>query len=1053
LTSQNGWLKRLQCAAPQVVPDAHTPAANTPSQRLARKGWPQEQPFVGRKGELRQLEAAFEAVAGSGDGRLIMLVGEPGIGKTALCEQLSSFVSTCNGRILVGHCYPEGSAGVPYQPFVEAFESFARQHDVETLRQDLGSSANEVARLTPALRDLLQVGLAAPENPEDDRLRLLNGVLDSLRNMAASHPLLLVLEDLHDADGGTLDLLVHLARHVTGTPLLVVGTYRDVEVDRLHPLSSALAELHRVSQFERVHLGELSVDEVQRLLATSSHRATSSPLADLVYRRSGGNPLFVRELLRFLLSEHLLEERDGALRRVGDESLTGRMPEGLRDVVGKRLSRLSSTTNQVLRVASVIGREFQLEVLLRVHPRTEDELESALEEAVVAALVEERSVVGATVTYRFSHAFFQQTLSDEILAPRRIRLHQQIARALEELHARRLEEHAAELAEHYAFSSDTSDLTKAVSYGELAAARAIAVFAYGEAARQLERALAVQELLDADDHEKRCDLLLALGEALFPAGETERVITDVAPDALASADTVGDRNRALRACHLALECLWARGAASSAAQPEYLTWAERAASYADPNSIERSYAALALAHANITRARWYQAGVLGLEALTLARRHGDHEALFRSAGYLLQSGPPRRWAERVRLAEESVGWPRKGVSAQTLGRVLFLSGRVQFAQGQRERAEELWRQMDELAERTHAATVGLYVARRDATLAIVDGHLEDALGLVKQFIERAEMSGASVSGQQLGVQLLLAPALYLGHADAWLAAFDKYAGLVGLDFQAPLYIMLAPRAVCLVQVGRVDEARAVVGSALDQIEASGCENEPGIAALTHLLQAAVLLEDVGVAQALAARLACIAHLSIVDSEYTCVARHLGDAAVLVGDTVGARAYYAQALEAAGRIRFRPELALTHLRLAELLLEVGDSHAQSEALEHLDVAISELQDMHMQPGLERGLALREKLTPAAAQGPARQSASDTLTAREREIASLVADGLSNRDIAERLVISEGTVEVHVRHILGKLRFSSRAQVARWFVTQGDGSSEIEQSRISRSSHLP
>jgi ATP/maltotriose-dependent transcriptional regulator MalT len=204
-----------------------------------------------------------------------------------------------------------------------------------------------------------------------------------------------------------------------------------------------------------------------------------------------------------------------------------------------------------------------------------------------------------------------------------------------------------------------------------------------------------------------------------------------------------------------------------------------------------------------------------------------------------------------------------------------------------------------------------------------------------------------------------------------------------------------------------------------------------------LLQAAVVVEHQTASTALAARLTCVAHLQGSDAAimFTSVARHLGDAAALSGDKTAARAYYMKALEAAGRIRFRPELALTHLRLAELLLEEGDAHAQSEALEHLEVAIPELQDMHMRPGLERGLALREKLMPAAAQEPSRRSASDTLTAREREIATLVADGLGNRDIAEKLVISEGTVEVHVKHILGKLGFRSRSQVAGWFARQG------------------
>jgi DNA-binding NarL/FixJ family response regulator len=168
-----------------------------------------------------------------------------------------------------------------------------------------------------------------------------------------------------------------------------------------------------------------------------------------------------------------------------------------------------------------------------------------------------------------------------------------------------------------------------------------------------------------------------------------------------------------------------------------------------------------------------------------------------------------------------------------------------------------------------------------------------------------------------------------------------------------------------------------------------------------------------------------------------VARHLGDGAALTGDRAAARAYYRRALDSAGKIRFRPELAVTHLSLAELLLEETKDAAQSEALEHLDLAIPELQDMKMQPALERALALRETLAPAATLAVSRESASDALTAREREIASLMADGLSNHDIAERLVITEGTVEVHAKHILSKLGFRSRTQVAGWVARQDPG----------------
>ncbi len=247
--------------------------------------------------------------------------------------------------------------------------------------------------------------------------------------------------------------------------------------------------------------------------------------------------------------------------------------------------------------------------------------------------------------------------------------------------------------------------------------------------------------------------------------------------------------------------------------------------------------------------------------------------------------------------------------------------------------------------------------------------------------------------------------------------------------------MSAARALCLAQLGRTEEARTIVGPLLD-VEGSSDE-ELITESLVLLLQAAVDLDERVAARALAARLACLAHL-IVPERCMCVARHLGDAALLLGDRATARTYYAQALESAGRIRFRPELALTHLRLAELLLEESDDAARSEALEHLDISIPELRDMHMQPALERAEALSGQHRAAPPPTLTRSSASDGLTTREREIVSLIAGGLSNREIGERLVITVGTVEVHVKHILGKLNFKSRSQVAVWFrLHHGEG----------------
>jgi DNA-binding CsgD family transcriptional regulator len=221
---------------------------------------------------------------------------------------------------------------------------------------------------------------------------------------------------------------------------------------------------------------------------------------------------------------------------------------------------------------------------------------------------------------------------------------------------------------------------------------------------------------------------------------------------------------------------------------------------------------------------------------------------------------------------------------------------------------------------------------------------------------------------------------------------------------------------------------------LDEFPASRGDDET-LFGLVNFLEAAIAVGHRRAASALMARLDCVAHLSIGPLFQTCVGRHLGDAAVLVGDRATARAYYAQALDAAGKIRFRPELALTHLRMAELLLEEEtDEAARSRALAHLDNAIPELRDMRMQPALERALALSHTHRAPHPQMSGRSVTSDGLTAREREIAGLMADRLSNREIAERLVITEGTVEVHVKHILGKLGFSSRRQLTGWVAHQ-------------------
>ena len=266
-----------------------------PTQRSQPPSSAYRRTFVGREREFATLrDAVDEALAGQGG--LAMVVGEPGIGKTSLCEQLAGYVGTRRGQTWVGHCYEEGSLALPYLPFVEALRSYVLDRDAAALRQELGAGAPDVARIVPELRDRLQVEPSPPTTPEEDRFRLFQAVVAFLRNAAAEVPLCLVLEDLHDADKGTLELLTHLTRHLAAAHLLVVGTYRDVEVDRAHPLSGALAELRRGAAFTRVPLRGLSPDEVRRMLAAIAGEEPAWSLAEAVYRQTEGNPLFIQEV-------------------------------------------------------------------------------------------------------------------------------------------------------------------------------------------------------------------------------------------------------------------------------------------------------------------------------------------------------------------------------------------------------------------------------------------------------------------------------------------------------------------------------------------------------------------------------------------------------------------------------------------------------------------------------------------------------------------------------------------------------------------------------------
>jgi class 3 adenylate cyclase len=496
-------------------------AVSRSAERLEVEGAPEANPldrlasgvFVGREEQLATLHRALEDTL-SGKGRVLLLVGEPGIGKTRTSEELTTYARMRGAQVLWGRCY-EGDGAPSYWPWVQVIRSYVHERDPKELLSEMGPGAADIAEVVSEVREHLP-GLPAPPllEAEQARFRLFDSITTFLKNASRREPLVLVLDDLHWADRPSLLLLEFLARELDPSRILVLGTYRDVEVGRQHPLEQTLAELARVQRAERVLLRGLTLDDVIRFVELTAGRTPPPSLTEAVYRETEGNPFFVHEVVRLLQADGRLDRPEAV------ESWSVEIPQGVRQVIGRRLDDLSEECNRLLTIASAIGRDFELRVLARVAEVDEDsalELTEQAEDARVIGEVEE-----SPGWYRFSHALVRETLYEEIRTTRRVRLHRRIAEVLEERHAGRLEPHLAELAYHYCEAASGGDVDKAIEYAEQAARRAAESLAFEEAANHFDRALLALEATQPVDEQRRCQLLLSRADALYRAGQPEQ---------------------------------------------------------------------------------------------------------------------------------------------------------------------------------------------------------------------------------------------------------------------------------------------------------------------------------------------------------------------------------------------------------------------------------------------------------------------------------------------------------------------------------------------------
>lgn len=492
-------------------------------------------PFCGRDDVVDALTSTWKQVRHTSTPACVLVAGEPGVGKTRLAAEFARAAHDDGALVLFGRC--DEDLGIAYQPFVEALRHHVAHLPTDRVA-DLGAGAGDLARLDPQLPTRFPSVTPAPTTGDAsvDQYRLFEAVGQWLTAAAETDGLVLVLDDVHWATKPTLLALRHLLTTTQSAPLLVIATYRDTDLDRTHPLAELLADLRRVDGVERVALRGLDQAGVEQLMATTAEHALDADgqaLAAAVHAETEGNSFFVVEILR-----HLAES--GGLVFDGERWVASgpvaqlAIPDGVREVVGRRLSRLSDDANDVLSWSAVIGREIRLDVLGRV-AGGELRCLDALDEAVDARLVDE---VGPG-RWRFAHALVGSTLLAELRTTRRARMHLEVGEALEAV----APDDVAALAQHFAEAAPLGAGDKAVTYLLAAGFAALDGLDFGQAADQFDRAVEIADDLALDAPGQRADALFGAAMARRWTGAD---YADAAEAAMDAAAAMGDGVRMAR---------------------------------------------------------------------------------------------------------------------------------------------------------------------------------------------------------------------------------------------------------------------------------------------------------------------------------------------------------------------------------------------------------------------------------------------------------------------------------------------------------------------------
>jgi DNA-binding CsgD family transcriptional regulator/tetratricopeptide (TPR) repeat protein len=992
--------------------------------------------FIGRRAELESISGAVARGAG-GDPVLILVGGEAGIGKSRLVAEVAGRARGEGVLVLEGGCISLGNGeGLPFAPIVEALRrlpAVIADGDAGTLRSidELRSTeTSDLGRLLPELGSTSVSDSGLFDRPDWVQARMFEGLLALFRALGTRIPVLLIVEDLHWADGSTRDLLSFLARNARDERLAIVGTYRTDELHRRHPLRGWSTEVDRMPRVIRTELTRFGRTELEALIeAIVGHRPTPDLVA-AIERRAEGNPFFVEELLAS-----------------GAGEAAKRLPPTLRDVLLTRVTALSDEAQRILGVAAVAGRTVDPALLAEVASAPETEIEAPLREALAAQLL---SIDPASrdEAYRFRHALLAEAVYDDLLPTERRRLHAAYAAALD---ARPVPQgadgasHLASLAHHATLAHEP---VRALRAWVRAAEAAAAAHAFGEAGAAYERAIDLWDVVPADDRPSGTDaagLYHAAALAAMIAGRNDRALV-YARAAVARLDAGRELERWAAASERLARAAWVSGAMEEGLG--ILQASARALDHAGPSPI-RARVLASLANAYMLRGDHPRANEVARVAIDLARATGSRESEAHALNTLGTSNTLLGDCEEgIAYLRESFDLTRQLHDVDGMGRAYTnLSSAL--------------RNCGSMEESFEVAMAGVAWARGLGAAGgygrFIGGNAIDAAIDLGRWSQANELIDALLAGDPVGVNRIWKMAVVgpfyarqgrIDDAEPLLAEGRALIeDLVEAQFSGPMYVGLVE-----LELTKGDAAAAAAWAAegvdrlgrtkdryyVTELLATGARSEADRADVARAARDTET-EERAVAAARRYRDVILAWQADASGPDTFGGRLAADAAATVAETrraegVADAAAWRAAVGSADRRESAWHRSYTRYRLGESLLAGRGS--RPEAADALVAAVEIARALGAAPligwieALARRsrIALRADATVAARPDESPPAEDLGLTAREREVLALLVEGHTNRRIAATLFISESTAGVHVSNILGKLGVATRTEAA-------------------------